>query len=221
MSEPVAKYLGIDLETTGLAPSKDKILEVYAVALTADLTEVGNYHWITPLSEIPADIDPHVQAMHEKNGLWQDCLERGEGIDFSVAGGREAVPPYWQPFLGTLDLGLQSFIRSARFEAKKVQLLGSSVHFDDGFVRAQLPLTTKWLHYRRLNTRDVSEWKSIAQIEETEEEKGGRAAHRAKADVEYAIEKARDFATLVRIGYGMQLAVKEVLSAAVNPEQVP
>lgn len=69
------KIIFLDIETTGLDPKKDYLLEVAAVAVAGrTLAEVDCFTQVFPLGEVPA-CNEFVQKMHTRNGLWSDCIE--------------------------------------------------------------------------------------------------------------------------------------------------
>ena len=70
------KLAWIDLETTGLNPYKDSILEVVcALANFDDPFNIEVVHrsvvWYHP--DIVKNLDPFIVNMHTKNGLFKEC----------------------------------------------------------------------------------------------------------------------------------------------------
>lgn len=142
------KYVLLDLETTGLDPKKDQILEVGAIALTADLEELARFecrvHYpaegvLGQVVRLANPIDPFVQAMHTKNGLWTECA--AESLAETDA-----------------DLLLREWLTQLGFAEKSVVLMGNSIHFDHGFLKARFPETAAMLHYRVMDIGGLRRW---------------------------------------------------------------
>jgi oligoribonuclease len=141
MSE--TQLVWIDIETSGLDPHKDKILEI-GVRLTdlgmrriTGMSTVIN--WGDQIDEIYNNSDPFVQDMHTKNRLWQECRNRGKTLDEA-----EVMLAKW-----TQERSLQN-----------QPLCGNSLKLDRAFLDAQTPLFHDLYHYRSI---DVSSFKVAAQ----------------------------------------------------------
>lgn len=136
--EAVKDLLWLDLETTGLKPYADDILMVAA----ARTDEAGNItesrEWVVCWDRPTAGIDQIVVKMHTENGLW-DRARSEEGRRLSEVRSELAE------FIGP----------------SKPILAGSSIHFDRGFLQAQMPAADAALHYRML---DVSALKVAAGV---------------------------------------------------------
>lgn len=120
----IPKYLAIDIETTGLDPKRDKVLEVGWIILTEDLQTIskgeailhGHTQYIDELA------DAYVHDMHLVSGLYHS------DSDSSV---------------GTLRTRLQN--------TKGLHLLGFSVHFDRSFLRELIPEVECGWHHRHMD----------------------------------------------------------------------
>lgn len=128
----------LDLETNGLDPQKNVILEIGAILVDSDFEEVDRFHrvvWGLPSArERAPDV---VRKMHDDNGLWAE-------IQSEVAVG-----------LGEADIDFAEWLESHGATPGAVELVGRSVHFDLGFVRAELPLASKLITYRVLDVGAV------------------------------------------------------------------
>jgi oligoribonuclease len=178
VTNPGAKYLWIDIETTGLDPDTNVILEIAAVVTGEDLIEIESWHRV--FSWLPAPDDkwtaPEVLAMHTVNGLWAEC-ERAplqDGID---------------PLLEIID-------RTTWAEGRPI-LAGSSVHFDRGFLVTEFEEIAARLHYRMHDVRTLTN-AAIDAGRVPPEAEGSN--HRAMADVRYALDRARWVRSILRGG---------------------
>lgn len=131
--------LFLDLETTGLNPAKDRLLEFHAIFTYFDkesgkfikLLEVGN----TFFSTIPAISDSVAQVvvdMHFDNGLWKECYHS------EISGKYDEDREYYQTFSRLVKaFGKYSGEYDAeedRYKPVLVSLAGSSVHFDKAWI---------------------------------------------------------------------------------------
>ncbi len=130
----------IDIETTGLDPDLDAILEL-SVMITGDRLEmmakrnyiIKPFNFTMSMAAAP-DL---VREMHEKSGLIQDVLDRGMSY--------EAV---------NADLCEWYKIHLAQ---GKSPMCGSSVHFDRGFLRRRFPDFEAMFHYRNIDISTIKE----------------------------------------------------------------
>lgn len=124
----------LDLETDGLDPFKNDILEVGAILLDHKEHGMRFLEWCCTRARRTAEdgVDPFVVEMHTKNGLWRDCMQKGIALAF-------------------VDGLLEDELRRAGARDKSVILLGHSVHFDKGFIDAQMPRTSRLLSHRLLD----------------------------------------------------------------------
>ena len=174
----------IDIETTGLDPEADCILEVACVLTTANyqLVEVEARSAVVPwppavLESLRAHAHPVVQDMHDKSGLWAACS------DPRVVAPSEALVA--QDFADWLN----------NLGAHRLEMAGSSVHFDSAFLRARMRNLHDVFSHRDI---DVSVLRGLAKLwnpavfaARPEGDSTKAAKHRALDDIRASIESLR------------------------------
>lgn len=166
MTEPASAWRGIngvlwlDLETTGLDPQQDQILEIYAeldVHGQRAVTRAEAAIAIGPKGSERLRGNEYVEKMHNDSGLLRLCYSAG----FSL----EAV---------------ETSIVRALHGCSKLLLAGNSIHFDLGFIRAQMPRLAALLHHGVLDVSSIARFAESLGVPPFL----GEPAHRAKADVQ-------------------------------------
>lgn len=171
-----AKLLWIDLEMTGLDPTKDKILEVAAIATNMSLKEAGRYEAVVKVE--PALMKKRmVGEFWEKNAASRDAL---------IAQNEDGKP------VKEVEKELIDFL-DKNF-GKEIYLAGNSIHQDRKFIEREMPELNRRLHYRML---DVSAWKIY--FENALGKKFTKPEnHRALDDIEGSIEELKWYLTFVK-----------------------
>lgn len=126
------KLLWLDLEMTGLDPSKDVIVEVAAEVTDFDWKQLAGYQAaIKQPDEVLERADPWAKTQHESSGLLARMQSHGKP---ETAVRQE----------------LAAFIR-AQFGDEPAILAGNSIHQDRSFIKAHWPDVYALLHYRMLD----------------------------------------------------------------------
>jgi len=177
-----AHVVFLDLETTGLSPKRDRILEIAVVPariIALDSCYVEELDAFTALVYTP-DVMQYLEGndvvieMHTKSGL----------LDHVQRFGRHSV--------AEVEAEVLAFLRDCGFEPGKTILAGSSVWFDRGFLREHMPDLESFFHHRML---DVSAIRVLAQlmvdprVGERLRAMFGEARHRALSDCEGSIQE--------------------------------
>lgn len=147
MMYPQEYIAWIDLETTGVDPDVDDLLEVAMVVTTMSgesLTDM--YHALAPISNLGAVMERTEQVvydMHEESGLWSDVWHK------NVQGSRGTLTGIAQDMCTILDTvdpcGHGVFYFG-----------GNSIHLDRMFVHRFLPEAYRKLSHRSVDMTSVS-----------------------------------------------------------------
>lgn len=134
------RLLWVDLEMTGLDPTRDKILEVAAIVTDWDFNELGSYDAVIHQPDSVLDnMNEWCVQQHGASGLT-------ERVKNSRLSEQEA------------ETQLIEFAKSHCGEDAKILLCGNSIHMDRRFLEQQWKEFDQLLHYRML---DVSAWKVV------------------------------------------------------------
>lgn len=172
------RYVVLDLETSGLNPTKDQILELGAIAVDEQLAEIARVSYLAhfPPSRTE-EVSAFVRDMHAKNGLWEDIDFRG-GL-----------------LLADIDTSFSKWLLELGATKESVVLAGHSIHFDHGFIKAQLLTTSTLLSHRLMDFGALNRFMldcGLA-VRPTPE-----MPHRAMADCEIELEGARAMRAVLR-----------------------
>lgn len=197
--------LFLDLETTGLDAAHNIVLEVAAILVRDDFSEVARFGRVigwAPAARFSTgdcryyDIDPVVIAMHTTNGLWAA----------SARSPHKCV---------TVDADLAAFVRTHCGadvgEKQGPQLAGNTINFDRAFLKRLFPETHALLHYRNLDVTTLNEmskrfWPEV----HLARPRAANAAHRAMADCLESLECARYYARVLGPVATPRLTVGEI-----------
>lgn len=170
--------LWIDLETTGLDPTKDLILEIGAVATGPDLEVQGEFHavlhHIGPVLESRLMLNETVRKMHTDNTLLVEC-QCHDASEPSAA---------YYSFKEWLDL----------FGFCGRPIAGSNPGFDRGFLKVQMPEVAFRLHYRSFDTN------TLHYFFEWDKDKNRKTAHRALDDIYDDIDAVKRYRVAAQFG---------------------
>jgi oligoribonuclease len=164
----------MDLEMTGLDPSRHTIVEI-ATLITDDNLEIvaeGPDIVIAASETELGGMDEVVRAMHSRSGLLESV--HASTVSLQAAG------------VATL-----AFLRQHIPEPGTVPLCGNSIGTDRRFLAAWLPEVDEYLHYRSI---DVSTIKELAQRWYPDDFNGApkkAGSHRALDDILESIEELR------------------------------
>lgn len=168
--------LFLDLETTGLDPSTDRILEVAAILLDDGMSVVlDTFERVIGYPRVAhKTLDPVVLNMHEANGLWDACTHSHHHIS-------------------DVDNDLERMLKNY----DKPIMCGNSIHFDRAFMSVHMPRSLARLHYRMIDCSSLNEMAKIAWpgVHARRPTLSAGVAHRAMADAEESLLLARYYGT--------------------------
>lgn len=167
-----SKLLWIDLEMTGLEPTKDRIVEVAAIVTDWDFTELERFE-----SGVGQD-QAETAALFDANPFAKSRpAETQELIRLSAK----------SPSESEIEQHILALVNKHFKPEEPALLAGNSIHCDRGFIRQWWPRLEDRLHYRML---DVSAWKVVMQAKyHTEYTK--KETHRALDDIEESIDELK------------------------------
>jgi oligoribonuclease len=166
----------MDLEMTGLDPTRNTIVEIATLVTDDDLEIVaeGPDLVVHQPPDALAIMEPVVRDMHTRSGL----LAAIEASTVTLA-----------------DAGAQTlaFIKEHVPEPRTVPLAGNSIGTDRRFLAAHLPAIEDWLHYRCIDVSTIKElarrWHPDA-VASAPDKRGG---HRALDDIRESVEELRHY----------------------------
>lgn len=168
------RLVWVDLETTGLDPKKDLILEAAIIITDEKLNALASYEQVVwqPGYAITDRMQPFVYEMHAASGLLHAVSKSTKGLE-----------ELQRKFHGMLyETGVEPF---------SGVVAGSTVHFDKSFLEAQIPSLKGFFSHRCFDTSTLKAahkmWMPCRDILQENE----AAKHRAMADVRYSLELAR------------------------------
>lgn len=134
------RLIWLDCETTGLNCNKDLLLQVAVVVTDADLVPVAPGLEVTiwhPRAPILILADEYVTDMHRSSGLITACDES----------------------LYDTRLAEQMLLRylEEHTEPNASPMCGSSIGFDRGFIKSDMPTLHEHFHYRNIDVSTVKE----------------------------------------------------------------
>lgn len=177
-----SRMLWVDVETSGLDPMQDEILEVGFMMTD----ELGNYIDHVEVLMIQRIVDYQrlrdtcsevVRNMHDKSGLWED-IQNSTATD---------------TFVNDSHIELRKFLNEN--VKGKLPLAGSSVHFDRRWLELWLPYVSNYITHRNIDASTLREIASMIspQLVSNVNKLPTLGAHRAIPDIIDSIELYRNY----------------------------
>jgi oligoribonuclease len=159
----------VDVETTGLDPDWDQLLEVAIVITDSELEPQGVFDSVIRQPEL-VSMKPVVREMHKRSGLIDEVLSP------------EA------PSLPEVYASVVKFL-AGNGVTKESPLAGSSVGFDKSFLRRDMPGVLRLMHYRVIDVSGLRELVARWHGEKWQK----KDVHRAKDDILDSIKELRHY----------------------------
>ena len=170
----------LDLEMTGLDPSRHVIVEIATLVTDDDLAIVaeGPDLVVHHPPEVLAGMDDVVRAMHERSGLLDAIVDSSLTLDDA---GR-----------ATLE-----FVKSHVPEPRTAPLCGNSIGTDRRFLAVHLPDLENHLHYRSVDVSTVKELCRRWYPETYAAAPAKAGAHRALGDIRESVAELRYYRSAI------------------------
>lgn len=163
-------FVWVDIETTGLIPTLDDILEIAIVLTNENLKVIDTFNHSVHYSQedLKESMSDYVREMHTTSGLLTEVTQS----IFSVYSG------------ALLEQLALTFLMSHQVPAGSLPMCGNSVHFDRNFLKVHMPDLEKHFHYRNIDISTIAELMKVWSPELTFKKK---KAHRALDDIRESI----------------------------------
>lgn len=175
------KLLWLDIETTGLRPEIDPMLEIAVVVTDHDLNV---------LDERSAILAPSINGRRLTAGMMEPLMGASVKAMHTKSGLLEKVES------GADKAQVESEICdlvASHFGSRWAMLAGSSVHFDHSFLRVQMPVLDRLCHYRHFDVSVLQRAFEMWAPERRVDPGSTEAVHRALDDIRWSIHVAREY----------------------------
>jgi oligoribonuclease len=165
-------FLFLDIETTGLDPHWDSILEIGIQGFSNDLKFVPHHYyssfvkprttWLSRINSVPV-----VKEMHADSGLTKSItlLERT------------------LPSVAEVETKALKFLDDMDLKPGTMPMCGSSVQFDRLFLAVYMPRLEAWFHYRNIDVSTIRELAKQWYPDLDEPDVKPMAKHRVMSDI--------------------------------------
>jgi oligoribonuclease len=160
----------IDLEMTGLDPSRHVIVEIASLITDDDLEIIaeGPDLVVNATDEELAEMDDFVTSMH-----------RTSGLDLEITSSTLTM--------ADAEAATLAFLREHIAEAGTVPLAGNSIGTDRRFLASQMPSIEDFLHYRSIDVSTIKELCRRWYPEHAAAAPPKQGAHRALGDIKESV----------------------------------
>lgn len=188
-------HVFLDIETTGLNPETDRILEVGVATANEHLQIIDSRNWLVVERGWKAALarNPYVWDMHRKSGLLAELMEIHE-----LLGTPDAVL-YTED---SVSVSIATWLYE-RVEPSKFPMSGSSIHFDRAFLMHDMKAVIDVFSHRLVDVSTIKElvkvWYPEIAAEREKTRPKSEAKHRALDDIEDSIEELKFYRSQVFI----------------------
>lgn len=183
----IDRWVWIDIETTGLNPEEDLMLELAVVITDFDLNEQAEFSSIIVESDAAIRCEANgILDMHKKSGLLDSIKQWGHDVDCTLTNVERRALQFLEEECPSRRLG---------------PMCGSTIAFDRSFLKVHMPELAGRFHYRNLDVSTVNElarcWKPKLKAYAKERQ---HEQHRALDDIHESIELLRFYRTTGFVG---------------------
>lgn len=176
----------IDVETTGLDPARDSLLEVACLVTDTELNLLDEVGFQRQISHNQNTVDfikkyvasEYVWDMHQESGLWRRVLNG------------DSLP--------AVDYELSEYIKDLASPGSP--LAGNSITLDRNFLSKNLPTAFSQVGYRSVDVTSIALLAQAWYGEDVAFQK--QKNHRALADIRESIEELRHYRNTVFLNHG-------------------
>ncbi|MGW8181178.1 MAG: oligoribonuclease [bacterium] len=173
-SELQVEFVCLDLETTGLDPEEEVILEVGITLCDNKLNKLATWESLVWPGEYDLDsLNDIVAKMHGENGLLDELAQSSASMKNPSRVAHDAV----------------NWLESFGVKPNSLPMMGSSVHFDRAFLKKHMPELEAFFTYRNVDISSIKEFAKHLGLEVHSPKDS--VAHRALADTGSTITEAR------------------------------
>lgn len=172
----------LDIETTGLDPDRDFLLEVGVVVTDDNLDVIAQRAVVVGYPDSSLQPDGIVGSRLDLNDGFTMRMHTDSGLLTAV---RLSQHDRW-----SAEMILVDFMKAVSFPDKLV-MGGSSITFDRRFLARSMPELLAMFHYRSIDVSTIRELARRWCPDLTAHEPVGRGTHRSIPDIEDSIELAR------------------------------
>ena len=164
----------LDMEMTGLDPTRERIIEIATILTDGQLTEIaiGPELVIHQPEEVLAAMDDWNTKHHGASGL-TERVRQSQVTDADA------------------EAQTIAFIDAHVSAKERPVLAGNSIHQDRRFIRHYMPALEKRLHYRMVDVSTVKELARRWYPETIAKQPAKKETHRALDDIRESIEELR------------------------------
>lgn len=221
-------YIFIDLETSGLDPNLDRIVEIGWMYADAKLKRITDTQY-TAVKPVGFAIDrilsnETVRAMHDKTGLLTaltngDELPLLQNVERDIVSDLDEIEERYQLWLP--NLSEEERMHPSITQHMEFVLAGKNVHFDKAFIDRYMPLLSKRLSYRTFDESSLRFALEAVGVGLSIKAGDFKATHGGEP-VEGVILGPHRAGYDVELSYTvMQFAVREMAERSMRPDGVP
>jgi oligoribonuclease (3'-5' exoribonuclease) len=195
--KPRTAYVIFDLETTGLDPVLDQILEIGAIAVDDNLRTLDVFRrvvGITDAGEARIAACDFVRDMHTENGLLEECRQPGAPAEALAS----LAFASWLSELGFLPADVAG-------KEELAQVAGNSVDFDRTFAKHRLPHAARYFSHRYFEISGTARFAERCGLLRLDAD----LPHRALADCEAELAEMRYLDARIRAGVAAVARLQE------------